>query len=402
MKSRSRTKAELMADNARLRNQVASRDWKIARLQAAIATQQGDLTDTLARQAASSEILRVIGRSSTQAQPVFEAIEMNRTRRNFLMAFGSVLALPQSALAQSAERIHRVGWIASTSRLREPYNIAFEQRLRELGFVEGRNLVIEFRETEGRVERLPEAAADLARRKCDVLLAPGTEANLVAIKQASRDTPIVIVALDYDPVATGHIAGLARPGGRITGVYNLMVELTDKRLELLRALLPNARGVAVLADSSTTGQLQAAHAAAKRLGLLLHVHEFKRAPYDYEAAFADFGRAKAEALLALGSGFFVPARRLIPELALKHRLPAMFGHSVWVEARGLVSYGPNFSELYRRAAEKVAMVLKGANPSEMPVEQANVVELVINLKTATVLGITIPESIRVRTSRVIE
>ena len=152
-----------------------------------------------------------------------------------------------------------------------------------------------------------------------------------------------------------------------------MVELTDKRLELLKELLPNARVIAVLADPSTTGQLRAAHAAAKRLGLALHVHEFKRAPYDYEGAFADFARAKTEALLALGSGFFVPARRLILELALKHRLPAMFGNSVWTEASGLLSYGSNFPELYRRAAEKVALVLKGAKPSELPVEQANVV-----------------------------
>ena len=132
-------------------------------------------------------------------------------RRDVLLLLGSVLALPRFALAQPVERIYRVGWIGSTSRLREPYNIAFEQRLRELGFVEGRNLVIEFRGTEGRLERLPEAAADLARQNCDVLLAPGSEANLVALKHASRDTPIVMVALDYDPVATGHVASLARP-----------------------------------------------------------------------------------------------------------------------------------------------------------------------------------------------
>jgi putative ABC transport system substrate-binding protein len=261
--------------------------------------------------------------------------------------------------------------------------------------------VIEFRVIEGRVERLPEAAADLARQNCNVFLAPGTEANLVAIKQASRDTPIVMVALDYDPVATGHIASLAHPGGRITGVYNQMIELTDKRLELLKELLPNARVIAVLADPSTTGQLHAAHAASKRLGVALHAHEFKRPPYEYESAFSEFVRAKADALLVLGSGFFVPARRLLPELALKHRLPAMFGHSAWAEA-GALLYGPSFSELYRRAADKVAMVLEGAKPSEMPVEQANVLELVVNLKTAKALGVAIPPSIRVRTDRLID
>ena len=323
-------------------------------------------------------------------------------RRTFLAVLAGAAAVPRLAGAQPAERVHRVGWIAATGRSREPYNIAFVERLRELGLVEGRNLVIEFREIEGRLDRLAGAAADLARASCDVLVAPGSEATLAAIKQASRDTPIVMVAIDYDPLARGHIASLTRPGGRITGVYTLMVELTEKRLELLKELVPNVRVVAVLADSSTAGQLQAAHAAAKRLRVALHVHEFKSQPYDYDGAFAAFARAKADAVLALGSGLFVPARRVIPELALKHRLPSMFNNGVWVEARGLVSYGANLSEIYRRAADKVAMVLKGASPGETPVEQANVVELVINLQTAKLLGLAIPQAIRLRTDRVIE
>ena len=313
-----------------------------------------------------------------------------------------MLALPRFALAQQAERTYRVGWLSTASPRTEPYNIAFVQRLRELGFTEGRNLVIEYRAAEGRIDRLPELAADLARQNCDVFLAPGAEANLAALKQASRDTPIVVVANDYDPVATGHIASLARPGGRITGVSQLQSELPAKRLELLKELLPKARRIAVFSDTATAGQLEAAQASAKRLGVALQVLEFTRPPYDYEGAFAESVRAKAEALLVLASGFFVPARRRIPELALKHRLPSMFGNYLWADAGGLLSYGPNFSDFYRRAAEQVSMILKGAKPAEMPVEQPTTFELVINLKTAKALRITIPPSVRVRADRVIE
>jgi putative ABC transport system substrate-binding protein len=323
-------------------------------------------------------------------------------RRKFLMALGGGLAWPRFALAQQAERTYRIGWIGATGRQTEPYNIAFVQRLRELGFAEGRNLVIESRTAEGRIERLPELAADLVRQNCDVFLAPGTEPNLVAIKQATRDTPIIMVAIDYDPVATGHIASLARPGGRITGVSQQQLELPAKRLELLKELLPKAKRIAVFSDTATAGQLQAVQAAAKRLGVALQVLEFKRAPYDYESAFAESVRAKAEALLVLTSGNFVPARRQIPELALKHRLPSMFGNALWADAGGLLSYAPNFSEFYRRAADQVSRILKGAKPADMPVEQPTTFELVINLKTAKALGITIPESIRLRTDRVIE
>lgn len=327
------------------------------------------------------------------------------SRREFLVALGSTLAWPRFAGAQPAERTYRIGWLStgsiSLSRT-EPYNVAFVQRLSELGFVEGRNLVIEYRAAEGRTERLAELAVDLVQTKFDVLLAPGPEVSLIALERASRDTPIVVVANDYDPVATGHIASLARPGGRITGVSQLQSELPAKRLELLKELLPKARRIAVFSDTATAGQLEAARTSAKRLGVVLQVIEFKRAPYDYEHAFAEAVRARAEALLALVSGLFVPARRRITELALKHRLPSMFGNYLWAEAGGLLTYGPNFSEFYRRAAEQVSRILKGSNPAEMPVEQPTTFELVINLKTAKALGITIPQSIRVRADRLIE
>lgn len=294
------------------------------------------------------------------------------------MALGGVLALPRFALAQQAERTYRLGWLSSSVLRSEPDLIAFVQRLRELGFAEGRNLVIEFRTAEGRIERLPELAADLARQNCDVFLASGTEALLAAIKQASRDAPIVAVAIDYDLAATGHITSLARPGGRITGVSQQQLDLPAKRLELLKELLPKARRIAVFSDTATGGQLKAVQAGAMRLGVALQVLEFTRAPYDYESAFAESVRAKAEALLVLTSAHFVPARRRIPELALKHRLPSMFGNSRWADAGGLLSYAPNFSDFYRRAADQASKILRGAKPAEMPVEQPAKFELVIN------------------------
>jgi putative ABC transport system substrate-binding protein len=211
-----------------------------------------------------------------------------------------------------------------------------------------------------------------------------------------------MVANDYDPVATGHIASLARPGGRITGVSQLQSELPAKRLELLKEVLPKARRVAVFSDAGTAGQLKVVQAGATQLGIALEVIEFTRAPYDYDGAYAASVRAKAQALLVLGSGNFVPARRQIPELALKHRLPSVFGNALWAEAGGLLSYGPNFSEFYRRAAEQVGVILKGANPADMPVEQPNALELGINLKTAKALRLTIPRSVLVRADVVIQ
>lgn len=323
-------------------------------------------------------------------------------RRGFLTALGAALLAPGLALAQSAERTYRVGWLDSTGGRNEPYQVAFVQRLGELGFVERRNLVIEFRTTQGRAERLPELAAELARLRCDVVLAPGTEAGLIAVEKATRDVPIVVVANDYDPVASGHVVSLARPGGRITGVSQLQSELPVKRLELLKDLLPKLRKVAVLSDVATVGQLNAVEAAAPPLGVTLHVIDFKHAPYDYEAAFAESVRAKAQALLALVSGNFVAARHLIPELALKHNLPSMFGNYLWAEAGGLVSYGPDFSNFYRRAAGKVALILNGAKPADIPLEQPSAVELVINLRTAKALGLTIPPAFRVRAARLID
>ena len=327
-------------------------------------------------------------------------------RRRILVTIVSTAALyplvPHVAVAQSSTRQYRLCWLTSASTRAEAYHIAFVARLGELGFTEGRNLVIDYRNAEGHVERLPALASDLARQKCDAFLGVGPEATLVAARQAVRETPIVIVAADYDPVATGHITSMARPGGWITGVAQFQTELPAKRLGLLMELLPNATRIAVLADSATKGQLAVVREAARRLNIVLHVVEFRSAPYDYEAAFTEFSGAGAQALLVLTSGLFVPALQKIPALALAHRLPSMFNNYLWAQTGGLLTYGVNFSHLYRRAAEQVSLILKGTRPGDIPVEEPSAIELAVNLKTARVLGLQIPPTLLARADEVIE
>ena len=317
-------------------------------------------------------------------------------------AVAAATAVAPWASAQQPGRSYKLGWLSPGAQRTEAYNVAFTERLRELGFAEGRNLTVAFLSAEGRVDRLPVLAAELARQHCDIYMAPGPEATLAAIKKVTRDEPIVMAANDYDPVATGHVASLARPGGRITGVYQLQEELSAKRLALLKEMLPKARRIAVLGDSATLRQLVLVRAAAKTMGLELVVHEFTQGPYDFEAAFAGFVRAKADAVLPLGSGLFVPARRKLAELALHHRLPGMFNNALWAEAGGMMSYGVDFPAAYRRAAEMVAAVLKGAKPADLPVEQSSVIEMVVNMRTAQALGVTLPQGILVRANRTIE
>ena len=249
---------------------------------------------------------------------------------------------------------------------------------------------------------MPAVAAELGKLKCDAYFGGGTEATLVALTQASRQTPIVFVAVDFDPVATGDVASLARPGGRVTGVSALQSELPAKRLELLKELLPDMSRVAVFTNEQTAAQLGLVQGTARRMGLALHVVDFKRPPFDYQVGFADASRAKADALFVLGSGLWVPARHLITELALKARLPTVFHQAQWVEAGGLMSYGFNFTKMWRRGAEMLANILRGAKPGEIPMEQPTEYELVFNQKTAKALGIKIRQALLVRTDRVIE
>jgi len=324
------------------------------------------------------------------------------SRRRFVSALALAAIAPRLARAQTG-RQYRIGWIAtSANTFRQPYARAFEQRLAELGLVEGKNLSIERRHADNRVENFAKVAAAMAANRYDLVFAGGPEATLAAATQVSRDVPIVVIAIDFDPVATGDVASLARPGGRVTGVSAQQSALPAKRLELLREMLPKANKVAVLTNELAEGQLSVLQGTARRMGLALHVADLKRPPFDYRAAFAGMVREKCDAVFVVGSALFVPARSEIIRLALESRLPASVNQAQWVELGGLMSYGFNFISMWRRGAEMAAAVLRGAKPADMPMEVPAAFELALNLATARKLGLVVPQTILVRADRVIE
>ena len=324
-------------------------------------------------------------------------------RRVILAACGSMVGIPGTAWTQQTGRIHRVAWVAASSdTLKEPQALAFVQRLAELGYVEGRNLVLERRDLGSRLDRIPAVAAEVGKLRCDAYFGAGGEAVLSTLVQASPGIPIVFVAVDFDPVATGDVASLARPGGRVTGVTALQSTLPAKRLELLKELMPDVTRFAVFSNADTSAQLALVQGTARRMGMAAHVIDLKRPPFDYDAAFADAVKAKAEALFVLGSGLWVPGRRTIVNLALKARLPTVFHQSGWVDAGGLMSYGFNFPSMWRRGADMVASVLRGTKAGDIPMEQPTTFELVLNRKTAKSLGLKVPQPLLLRADRVIE
>lgn len=325
------------------------------------------------------------------------------SRRGLLLCLGVGSLTPALVIAQPSSRKHRLCVLGtSAAALREAHWLAFLQHLGELGLVEGRNLVIETRHSGNRPERAHASAAELADFKCDVFFSGGTEANLAALRVASGGKPIVFIAVDFDPVAAGDVSGLARPGGLVTGVTAVQSTMPAKRLELLREMLPSIGTVAVFTNEQTAEQLAVVRDASRRLGLTLHVVDFKAPPFDYQAGFASAVRAKAGALFVLGSGLWVPARRTIVDLASKARLPSVFHHSGWVEAGGMMSYGFSFPGMWRRGAEMVASILRGRKIGDLPMEQPTTFDLAINLKTAKLLGVDIPPSFLLRADRVFE
>jgi len=327
-------------------------------------------------------------------------------RRTFLgVIAGGLLAAPLAAGAQPAGKVYRIGYISNSppntpesSRLHE----AFRQGLRERGWVEGRNAVIEWRFAEGRMERFPDLAADLVRLKVDLIVTTGGPAARAA-KQATTTIPIVAVAVS-DPVGQGFVASLARPGGNVTGLATLFPELAVKRLGLLKEILPGVSRVAVLWNAANPGNviiLRGVQAAARTLGVTLQSREV-RGPDDFEAAFAKMSRERHDALMILDDPLLFQYRASIVDFAAKKRLPTMHPFRESVEAGGLIAYSVNLAELNRRAAEYVDKILKGADPAELPIEQPTEFELVINLKTAKALGLTIPPSLLQRADHVIE
>jgi len=327
-------------------------------------------------------------------------------RRTFMHAFaGGLVIAPFAAEAQQAAKVARIGFLG-TNRAAAPGMVdAFHQELRNLGYVEGRNVVIEYRDAEGKLERLPALAAELVALKVDVILA-ATTPGARAAKQATRTIPIVF-AVSADPVSDGLVTSLARPGGNVTGFAVLATELVGKRLELLKQAVPGVERVAVLRqpgavpEQTEKDMLKGAEVAARALGIKLQIVE-ARGPEDFDSAFSEMTKARASALImGVGNMFFSERRRLV-DLAAKHRLPAVYGLREVVDVGGLMSYGPNQADLFRRAATYVDKILKGANPGDLPVEQPTKFELVINLKTAKSLGLTIPQTVLLRADSVIE
>jgi putative ABC transport system substrate-binding protein len=321
-----------------------------------------------------------------------------------MLALG-ILAVPLAAEAQQAAKISRIGFLSPSSpsdprtqRFRE----AFRQGLRELGWVEGQNIAIEYRWAEERTERLADLASELVGLKVDVIVAATTPAIQPA-KQATGTIPIVM-AIAVDPVATGFVASLARPGGNITGLSMMSSELVGKQMQLLKELVPKISQVALLwnpANPSTAPGLRHAQDAARALGVRLQPLE-ARGPGEIDSAFAAMARDRAGAVIVLVDTTFAAHRTRIADLAAKSRLPAVYGLADHAQAGGLMAYGPNLPDLYRRAATYVDKILKGAKPADLPVEQPTKFELVVNMRTAKALGLAIPPSILIRADQVLE
>ena len=323
-------------------------------------------------------------------------------RRTFLAGTGAVvLAAPLAAEAQEqkAGKVYRIGFLRA-GQPPKPWVEAFQQGLRERGYVDGQNVVLEFRFTDGSFDQLPRLAEELVRLKVDVILASAAPPALVA-KKATTSVPIVFVNV-FDPVELGLIPSLGRPGGNITGLANSSADLAGKRLELLRELVPKLRRVAVFWDSSNPTnpiQLKGAEVAARTLGLQLQPAPVQ-GPSDFDAAFK--AARGANGLLLLDSPLFTTHRARLSGLAATSRLPAISALREFVEVGGLISYGVDFPDSFRRAATYVDKILKGAKPADLPVEQPTKYELVINLKTAKALRLTIPQLVLARADEVIQ
>jgi putative ABC transport system substrate-binding protein len=327
-------------------------------------------------------------------------------RRDTVLALLVLGAAPLAAEAQQAAKVARIGYLSTNLAANPHIQEAFRQGLRDLGYVEGRNVVIEYRDAEGKPERLPALAAELVALKVDVIVAAAGNHLALAAKQATRTLPIVFAAVT-DPVAIGLVTSLARPGGNVTGTSVLSPELVGKRLELLTQAVPGVSRVAVLWLPGALGErtekdmLKEADVAARALGVRLQFVE-ARGPADLDRAFSDMTRARAGALTVLPSNMFLREHRRLVDLAAKHRLPAVYTVKEYVDAGGLMAYGPNLADVVRRAATYVDRILKGAKPGDLPVERPKKFELVINLKTARTLGLTIRPSVLSRADQIIE
>ena len=329
------------------------------------------------------------------------------TRRQIVFTLGAgAFSAQLTSFAQQSPKVWRIGFLSTRSRpasLDRDYALGgFLRGLQELGYVDGKNITIEWRFADDNYERIPGLATELVQLKVDVILA-ATSVSALAAQRATTTIPIVFVHL-ADPIGIGLVASFSRPGGNITGIANLGVEISRKYLELLRALTPKSSRVAVLWHPNTatsTKSLEEVQAAAKTAGVSVSTFEAST-PAQIESAFGSIARARPGALIVLTDPLFNQRASQIAEFAAKNRLPAIYGTSVYVAAGGLMSYGANLAEDERQAAHQVDKILKGAKPADIPVEQPTQFELAVNMKTAKALGTKIPTSILVQATRVIE
>jgi putative tryptophan/tyrosine transport system substrate-binding protein len=329
--------------------------------------------------------------------------EPSMKRRTFMaLVSGGLLAAPLAAEAQQPSKVPQIGYLGVGSPAEAANRVnALRIGLRDHGYVEGKNISLVFRWAES-AERLPELAADLVRLKVDLIFAP-TSIEVEAVRQKTKTIPIVF-ANHADPVGVGHVASLARPGGNITGLSMFLSEIVPKQLEIMKQALPHMKRISVLVVStapSTRPALHAVEASAQRLGLQVLTVPVRR-PEDLDGAFAMMVRERVNGFLAVPSPLLRSQRTVVVELSLKHRLPGMFGPKDNVEAGGLMSYFADSDDMTRRAAAYIDKILKGAKPADLPVEQPTKFELVINLKTAKALGLTIPPSVLGRADEVIQ
>jgi len=313
---------------------------------------------------------------------------------------GLALASIDLAEAQQPKKVARIGFLtSSTASFNLPRFNAFREGLHDLGYVEGQNITIEYRFAEGKLGRLPDLAVELVRLKVDLIIATA-DAAVRAAKQASKTIPIVFVGVS-DPVGEGFVTSLAQPGGNTTGLSILQAELSGKRLELLKEAFPQISRLAILFPSGSEKSMNEQKLAAQVLGIRLVLLPVRRLD-DIEAAFTTVIKEGAHALLTNPSPRFASARERIVDFAVKNRLPAMYYGPEFVDAGGLMSYGPSYTDMHRRAATYVDKILKGKKPADLPVEQPTKFEFVINLKTAKQIGLTIPPNVLARADKVIK
>jgi ABC-type uncharacterized transport system substrate-binding protein len=320
-------------------------------------------------------------------------------RRDFIGLLGGAAAWPVDALAQQAGKVWRMGFIAHGH---EPFYDALFEGLREYGYDDGRNLIVERRYARGQAERFKEFAAEMVRLKVDIIIVVTTPAAL-AVMNATKTIPIVHPNA-IDPLNTGLIASLAHPGGNLTGGAQLTAEASAKRLQILKTVVPGLSHAAALwnpGNSAIVFSWKETQGAARVLGLNLQSHEVQ-GPKDFAAAFAAITEERPNALLVLQDAVTMQQRREIIDFAIKERLPSMFQEKGWAEAGGLMSYGENLASMYRRAAYFVDRIFKGAKPADLPVEQATKFDMVLNLRTAKAIGLTIPDSVLALANEVIE